>query len=142
METQQKVWRKDDVLALLESRDEAVVRAVKGLYARQTAHERNAQATHEANGAGFNAHDARFLSDVAASLPKWGDRMTPRQLAVSRKMLRKYWRQLLEIIQEKGGVVEFPNSRKTAIAKSSVEDHVMAVEANQAKPEIANWGMF
>lgn len=152
MDMQVKVWRKDDVLALLDTSDRAVVNAVKGLYARQTEIEQTDKTTRIANGRGFNAKDAPFLSDIAIKLPKYSDRMTPKQLEVARKMLRKYWRQLLELIHEKGGVVEFPTSLKREIADSAlnpVED-ADAVEASEMPPELpsiggpvsARWGMF
>jgi hypothetical protein len=158
MDTQVKVWRKDDVLELLARTDatgkKAVVNAIKGLYARQTEDERSDKTTRVSNGRGFNAKDARFLSDIAQKLPRYRDNMTDRQLYVARKMLRKYWRQLLEIIQEKGGVVEFPNSRTADIVAESQEDEGPEAEviAEQVIPNEpvasisgtaqARWGIF
>ena len=150
MDMQVKIWRKDDVIALLQSSDKAVVNAIKGLYARQTSAEQADRIMRIANGRGFNAKDAGFLSDIAVKLPRYSDRMTPKQLAVARKMLRKYWRQLLEIIEEKGGMVEFPTSIKREIANSCGVDPVedaYEVEASEARPaseptSIGQWGIF
>ena len=100
------VWTRERVCHLLATDDRAVVRAIKQLYARQTAGEREVGATTERNGRGFNARDAEFLTSVAQALPRWRDQMTPKQLAVARKMLPKYWRQLLGEIAAKGLPVE------------------------------------
>lgn len=150
MDMQMKVWRKEDVLALLQDSEKAVVNAIKGLYARQTEAERADKTTRIANGRGFNAKDAPFLSDIAVKLPRYSDRMTPKQLYVARKMLRKYWKQLLQIIQEKGGVVEFPTSLKREIANSCIPaDEVdYAAEEDEVPPpaeesrSIGQWGIF
>ena len=148
MDMQVRVWRKDDVIALLDTSDKAVVTAIKGLYARQTETERADKTTRIANGRGFNAKDAPFLSDIAIKLPKYADRMTPKQLAVARKMFRKYWRQLLELIQEKGGIVEFPTSLKREIQNSA---NMAVEEAGEMAPRAdvsvsgtatARWGIF
>lgn len=147
MDMQVKVWRKDDVLALLDGSEKAVVNAIKGLYARQTEVERIDKTTRIANGRGFNAKDAPFLSDIAVKLPKYSDRMTPKQLNVARKMLRKYWRQLLQMIEEKGGAVEFPNSLKKEIAHSAIQaaeegDEQPLELPTLSGPASARWGMF
>lgn len=153
MDMQIRVWRKDDVIALLDASDKAVVNAIKGLYARQTEAERADKTTRIANGRGFNAKDAPFLSDIAIKLPKYSDRMTAKQLYVARKMLRKYWKQLLQIIQEKGGVVEFPTSLKREIQNSANQVDAEQ-EANEAEIALAaeipsitgtatgKWGIF
>lgn len=117
-----KVWTAPLVLQLLEDSDRAVVNAIKGLYARQTEDEQSSSATRVSNGRGFNSNDAPFLSDIAKKLPRYKDHMTDRQLATARRMLRKYSRQLLEIIQEKGGVVEFAKAPSRAKAKSPISE--------------------
>lgn len=109
-----KIWTKDSVIALLNTNNKAVVKAIKGLNARQTAEERSERTAKITNGRGFNKRDAAFLCDIAAKLPRYNDNMTPRQLYVARIKLRKYWRQLLEMIEENGGQVAFPKGTKSA----------------------------
>jgi hypothetical protein len=96
-----KVWNKEAIVELLMTNDRAVVRAIKVLYARQTADEQRAEQTKHVNGVGFNGPDAAFLSSIAKALPRYNDRMTPKQIAKARKMLPKYHRQLLEEIQSR-----------------------------------------
>ena len=154
MTNEVRIWRKDDVLELLTRRDatgkKAVVNAIKGLYARQTESEKADKTTRCSNGRGFNAKDARFLSSIAQALPRYHDNMTDRQLYVARKMLRKYWRQLLEIIEEKGGKVEYPKVSK-AVQDSligeiadSVSDEGTEIEAPVLAQETpaTQWGVF
>lgn len=103
----ERVWDRDQVVALLNTSKKAVVNAIKQLYARQTADEQASKMTRVSNGRGFNAKDAPFLSDIAKKLPRYNDNMTDRQLFVARKKLTKYWRQLLEVIEENGGQVSY-----------------------------------
>jgi len=130
-----KVWTKDDVLALLDTNKAAVVKALEALYARQTADERATLTTRVHNGRGFNSKDATFLSDVARKLPLYNRNITDRQLARVRPMLRKYWRQLLEEIEEKGGQVDY---RAHEPANPQKRESVQA-PAPVATPQ---WGMF
>lgn len=72
---------------------EAVLKALLGLYSRQTADEREGQSTVYDNGVGFNATDAQFLSSVA----QWvldGKPFTQRQFDRVSVLLRKYARQI------------------------------------------------
>lgn len=103
-----KVWNKEAIVELLNTNDRAVVRAIKVLYARQTADEQSAEHTKHRNGVGFNGPDAAFLSSIAKALPRYNDRMTVRQIAKARRMLPKYWRQLLEEIESRQGVQQAP----------------------------------
>ena len=106
-QTQIKIWTRADIQQLLARNDEAVKRAIVNLYQRQTASEQAHKETRVQNGVGFNARDAEFLTDIAQKLPRYNNNMTPKQLAVARKMLPKYWKQLLEVIEEKGGQVDY-----------------------------------
>lgn len=94
---QAKVWTKEDIQELLRVNDKAVARAITALYERQTAAEQADGETSVANGVGFNKIDAPFLTSIAKALPRYNGHMTERQLKVARKMLPKYWRQLVEI---------------------------------------------
>lgn len=105
--TQATVWDKARVQNLIATNKGAVVRAIKVLYARQTADEQSIGETRVQNGRGFNSRDANFLTSIAKALPRYNDNMTDKQLRAARKMLPKYWRQLLEEIEEKGGQVNY-----------------------------------
>ncbi len=88
-------WTKEKIQHLIDTRDKAVIRALIQIYHRQTASEQNAQSTTDANGVGFCANDAQFLTDVAQKAQKY--HLTERQIAAVRPRIRRYWRQLLEI---------------------------------------------
>lgn len=120
MET--KVWTEQDIVALLMKNDQAVARAVLALYARQTEDEQAGETTRHVNGRGFNSRDAAFMTSIAKALPKWNNRMTPRQLVACRKILPKYRRQLLEIAEERGATVNpKPKMNKEAIANTRAQ---------------------
>lgn len=138
-----KVWTKDSVQHLITTNDKALARAVLQLYARQTAAEVASQQTREHNGRGFNSNDAPFLSDIARKLPMYGNRMTERQAARVRNMMRKYWRQLLEVIEENGGAVDY--KAKAQVAPEVVEEEAVAPEMVPVPvtvAPVAAWGMF
>lgn len=145
----QKVWTKELVQELISTNEKALARAVLQLYNRQTAAEIASQSTREHNGRGFNSKDAPFLSDIARKLPLYGNRMTPRQIARVRPMMLKYWRQLLEIIAENGGVVDLKGRAKPALQVECDIEEVEEVELPPvpvpaaAQPQAASaWGMF
>jgi hypothetical protein len=117
---QTQTWDKAKIHALLDSNDRALVQALYRIHARQTTEERSALRTIEHNQRGFTGIDAEFLSGIAERLPKYGDRLTPRQLPHVRKKMRKYWRQLLEEIAAKGGSVNFKVSRKKTKTPSAI----------------------
>jgi hypothetical protein len=133
-----KVWRQADILDLLERNDAAVVRGLKLIYARQTAGEQASLSTREHNGRGFTALDAPFLSDIARKLPRYNDHMTPRQMFKVRLKLKKYWKQLLEEIETKGGSVCYTPARPKPAKQPAAEP------APQQQPvsHAGEWGAF
>lgn len=135
-----KVWDRDEIVTLLQKSDETLARAVLVLYARQTADEKCKSTTVEHNGRGFNAKDAGFLSSIARALPRYGNRLTYKQAVIVRKMVPKYWRQLLEEIELKGGRVSYgTKSLKSDVAKSAIID----TKAPEPVPEmLRNWGIW
>lgn len=93
-------WTAEEVLDRLERSDVFVERSLLYLNGEQTEDERKNHTTIEANGVGFNAFDAEFLTSLAeqvedSSYPE-GRRLSRRQRDVARKRLRKYVRQLVE----------------------------------------------
>ena len=105
------VWDKERVLALLEANDKAVIRALECLYNRQTSEERTLGQNVEHNGRGFTSYDADLLTSFVEFYRNAGF-LTQKQLAVARKKLAKYWRQLLEEIEAKGQQVSYKVLRK------------------------------
>lgn len=114
-----KVWDKKAVQRLIATNDAALAKALWTIYQRQTASEKSAGTTQVHNKVGFNSADAEFLSSVAAALPRWSFNMTPRQIRRVRPMMKKYWRQLLDEIEAKGGKVAKTVKRETAKERQS-----------------------
>lgn len=85
-----------DVLELLDTHPRAVERALYVLYQRQEADERRDGSTRYANGVGFNAWDAAFLTDVAQYMIR-NRRLTRGQRRAVRRALTKYTGQLAAI---------------------------------------------
>lgn len=125
---------KDSILALIDSNDKAVGRAVVAIYRRQTQEERNAEATLKHNNVGFNSYDARYLSYVATYYMRH-QQLTGKHLAKARSKVRKYWKQLLEIAndnQSKREVVQRVE-QKTAFADWERQQEEKAFEAKMHK---------
>lgn len=140
-----KVYTKDDVLHLLQHSDKAVVKAIKALYARQTSDEQSEGQTRHHNGRGFNGRDAEFFTSIAKALPRYNDNMTWKQLRRARAQLRKYWRQLLEEIEEKGGVVDYKATGLSAYAetpKREIAPITIPVEQIPTQEPAPQWGLF
>jgi hypothetical protein len=92
-------WNKESIRELLEKNDRAVWRAVHRIYQNQTESEKMTENTHEDNGVGFTGADAYILTNFAKFYIKTGY-LTTKQTAYARKKIKKYWRQLLQIINE------------------------------------------
>lgn len=91
-----KIWTIEEIKTLVLTNDKMVARSVVVLYERQTASEQSAQETHERNGVGFNGVDAPILSSFA-EFYKARNYLTEKQVALARKKLTKYARQLTAI---------------------------------------------
>lgn len=114
--TPARVWTKEQILALLAARREAVELALVALYAHQTDDEQASHDTRWKNGVGFNAMDADFGSSLAKSYKRYG-RLTDRQVNAARKMLRKYAGQLARIANAK----EIERARERAAREAAIE---------------------
>ncbi|MCK1543366.1 hypothetical protein IVB12_15730 [Bradyrhizobium sp. 179] len=131
-----KVWDRDAVIHLINTSKPALAKALWTIYQRQTADEQRTQTTNVRNKRGFNSNDAQFLSDVARKLPLYDFNLTDRQMAKVRPMMRKYWRQLLEEIERKGGAVVKSPKRAKAIGRES--ERAIPRETAPVRREIAN----
>lgn len=95
-----KLYSTEEIKKLLETSDKAVSRAIVALYARQTESERNAEATVEKNGIGYNGFDAKFFSSLAQQIQS-GRTLSQKQIAFARKGIMKYSKQLASIANER-----------------------------------------
>lgn len=91
-----KVWTETQIADLIQTNDTVLYRALKKLYAEQTADEQYSGETRERNGRGFNGVDSKFLSSVSEFVTKRGF-LTEKQKIVTRKMLKKYNKQLTRL---------------------------------------------
>ncbi len=71
---------------------EAIMRGLGIIVGNQTESERVNRDTRVNNGKGFNAQDARFGTSVFENVKRYG--FSPRQFEATRKMLKKYARQI------------------------------------------------
>lgn len=91
---------KDALQGLLDSNDRAVYRAILLIYARQTDGEKTTMSTLVDNGIGFSGCDAELLSSYATQIQSRGW-LTSNQLPYARRKIRKYWKQLWQLAEEK-----------------------------------------
>ena len=89
-------WTEDEIKNLIQTNDKVLYGALKKLYACQTADEQSTAETTHANGAGFNAVDAQFLTSVSQFLISKGF-LTDKQKVIVRRKLVKYNRQLTRL---------------------------------------------
>ncbi len=94
-----KIWSKKTIQSLLDTNDVAVIRAMKQIYAKQTEDEQKYQDTHLYNSVGFTGVDANIMSSFTEYYEKYG-KLSPKQMVIARKKMKKYWKQLLNVIRE------------------------------------------
>lgn len=99
---QTRKWTKESIQDLLNRNDLAVERAILRIYERQTWDEQESYSTRIENGKGFTGADAGFFSSLATQIQCGtpGHALTRKQRAKARKGIGKYWRQLLEVIDD------------------------------------------
>lgn len=127
------VWTYARLIALLENNQAALERAILTINARQTSDELATQATRHENGRGWNSRDASFGGSLADWIGRgvksrdqggfgkeYGTCLTPRQRDGALRMVRKYWRQLLEEIALKGGQVSYKASKVAPHQEASI----------------------
>lgn len=94
------MWTRESLWQVLETNNDQLGRAIVALYNRQTEQEQDSTQTVEANGIGFNAVDAPFLTSIARGYKQYG-RLTDKQAAATRKAIKKYIGQLVTIANER-----------------------------------------
>lgn len=94
-------WDKTSIHMMLDANSTAVVRALRAIAALQTDDELSGHHTRHTNGVGFSKFDAPFLTDMLLQINR-GRTLSPKQLAVTRNKIKRYWRQLVEIANASG----------------------------------------
>ena len=92
-------WTPEYVKQQIIENDSALKKALLRIYSFQTAEEKLVEGTYETNGKGFNGTDAQILSSFAKQLEErnW---LSPKQIAIARKKMVKYSRQIFTYIVE------------------------------------------
>ena len=114
------------MVSKLDASQRNVELAVLAIFKRQTADEQATNNTSHNNSMGFNGLDAEFGSSLAKNIEKYG-KLTPNQAGYARKLIGKYWKQLIEVAEAKGTL---PGSTKV----------VAVVEAPVAAREVFEEG--
>lgn len=96
--TNQKQWE-EYLKSLLQRNDKALTRALTLIYQNQTFEEQNTGILKEKNGRGFTRIDSEFLTSLAIKV-KHSQELSPREWAILRNKMPKYWRQLMIISKE------------------------------------------
>ena len=92
-----KVWTKDDIKALLETNDAAVIKAMLRIFEYQTYSEQQSEHTQDFNGVGFSGVDGEILSSFSKQFQTRGF-LSLKQMTIARKRMKRYAGQLLAII--------------------------------------------
>ena len=95
-----KVWTKNEIKGLIESRDDAVVRGMLRIYDLQTESEKVFGDTHESNGVGFSGVDGEIMSSFVEFYNK-ANFLSYKQMKIARKKMLKYAGQLTNIANDK-----------------------------------------
>ena len=97
------MWNEAKIVALLETNNRAVEKAIVAIYNRQTADEKLAQSTRHDNKMGFSAAHAAKASYYA----RWilsGRSLTGKHLSDAREIAIRYRKQLLAIANQNNSV--------------------------------------
>jgi len=97
MSEKMKVWTKEEIKGLIESRDDAVVRGMKRIYDLQTEDEKNSGGTYYNNGVGFSGVDGDIMSSFVEFYSKTNF-LTTKQMKIARKTMLKYAGQLTKLV--------------------------------------------
>lgn len=93
------MWTKEQIIKLLRSNSQAVLRAIVVLYNRQTDLEKEFKESNVVNGIGFNCKDSWYLSNLARQLIHF-KKITKDDFWRARWRIQKYAQQLADIANE------------------------------------------
>jgi hypothetical protein len=94
-------WNKETIQALLETNPQAVYNGLVQIYRRQTHSEQVNEQTHDRNDIGFSGVDGKILTSFAKFYLSH-KYLSPKQFAIAKNKMKKYWRQLMEISINEG----------------------------------------
>ena len=98
-------YTKEDIVKMLEESNKAVELGILRIHTFQTHVEQSIRETTENNTVGWNAFHANFMSSLAEWIKKSprpeGQRLSPKQMAKARPIIKKYARQLMEFANGK-----------------------------------------
>jgi hypothetical protein len=100
MTNTKRIWKKEEIRKLLETRDEAVLRGMCKIFELQTFDEQQSDSTNHDNGVGFTGADAMIMSSFVKFYHKRGF-ITLKQMMIARKKMLKYSGQLAKIVNGK-----------------------------------------
>jgi hypothetical protein len=100
-----KIWTKEEIKVLLETKDEMVKRSLLAIFSLQTNDEQESESTTHNNGVGFTGTDSEILSSFSKQLQSRGW-LSPKQMTIARKKILKYTRQLTDVANGKLQVSE------------------------------------
>lgn len=126
---------KSYVQNLLDTNDHAVARALVVIFERQTATEKEYDNTHDKNGVGFSGVHAEICSSYAKQVMSRGF-LTPKQMVVARRIMKKYWKQLAEITMQNG---KMPKVLPPAMKVVKTENALADSSPNQRKFNLATY---
>ena len=92
-------WSTDIIREKMETSDTTLKAGLLRVYSFQTASEKASEETRATNSIGFNSIDAEILSKFAEQLIEKGW-LSPKQIALTRKKMLKYSRQIFNYVHE------------------------------------------
>lgn len=146
-----KVHTSESIKALLETSSKAVEKGILVIYDRQTQDEKTTESTNHQNGVGFSGADAEILSSFAAQILRKQSRgielgkcLSEKQMAIAKKKIARYSRQLAEVANEKLGLTSkeaIKEALKAAKVAEAPKVEVKAEKAPEVKASLGYWIM-
>jgi hypothetical protein len=121
---------KASIHALLDANEKAVIRALYCIHGRQTASEQAGAMTKETNGVGFSKYDAPLLTDYVRQHRESGY-LSKRQIVVARNKIKRYWRQLVEVANERIAATQPQAVDAQAVAAEPAAPIIESVSSDQ-----------
>ena len=138
--TATKKARRAAIVDAIDRSDVFVERAILAIYERQTADEKVVGITTDDNGVGFSGCHSEIGSSFAEQIlaNKYGNddgrRLSPKQMAVARKIARRYSRQLIEIADERSAPKPIEATVETTAVSCSICDDTISEADYRSRP--------
>jgi hypothetical protein len=97
-------WTVESIKALLQSRDDAVLRGLVRIYEYQKYDEQRNQETKYHNRMGFTKSDAKFGTSIVENWIVKKRPLSPNQMYRAREMMNRHARQILRIMNGEQGL--------------------------------------